>query len=122
MDQLSTANYFSAIDLRSGYLQMRIAADDIPKTAFNTSYGHYEFTVILFGLTNAPAAFMSIMNDVFVDYTDKFVLVYLDDILVYSDTWGEHLQHLSKVLQRLRERKLYAKISKCYLAYKKSNI
>ena len=113
LDQLSSAKYFSAIDLRSGYHQVRISEEDIPKTAFNTRYGHYEFTVVPFGLTNAPAAFMSIMNNIFTDYSEKFVLIYLDDILVYSDSWEEHLQHLRKVLQRLRDQRLYAKLPKC---------
>lgn len=112
-DQLSNAQYFSVIDLRSGYHQMRIAENDIPKTAFNTRYGHYEFTVVPFGLSNAPAAFMSLMDSIFKDYTDKFIIAYLDDILVYSDTWEEHLEHISMTLVILRKHKLYAKLSKC---------
>ncbi len=112
MDQICTAKYFSTIDLRSGYHQMRIAEEDIPKTAFSTRYGHYEYTVVPFGLTNAPAAFMSIMNNIFHDYADKFVTVYLDDILVYRNSWEEHITHLNLVLNRLREHKLYAKLSK----------
>ena len=112
-DQLSTAQYFSVIDLRSGYHQMRIAENDIPKTAFNTRYGHYEYTVVPFGLSNAPAAFMSLMDSIFKDYTDKFIIAYLDDILVYSDTWEEHLKHIRLTLLILRKHKLYAKLSKC---------
>ena len=113
IDQIGTAQYFSLIDLRSGYHQMKIADGDTPKTAFNTRYGHYEYTVVPFGLCNAPAAFMSIMNDVFRDFTDKFVICYLDDILIYSHTWEEHLKHIKLVLERLREKQLYAKMSKC---------
>ena len=113
MDQLGDAQFFSTIDLRSGYHQVRIAESDIPKTAFSTRYGHYEYTVVPFGLTNAPAEFMSIMNDVFQEYTDKFVMVYLDDILIYSNTWKEHIEHIKLVLQKLRQHKLYAKLSKC---------
>lgn len=113
MDQVGSAKYFSTIDLRSGYHQMRVAPEDIPKTAFNTRYGHYEYTVVPFGLTNAPAAFMNIMNDVFSDFVDKFVMVYLDDILIFSDSWEEHVKHIRLVLERLRKHKLYAKISKC---------
>ena len=113
LDEIGQAQYFSVIDLRSGYHQIRIADEDIPKTAFNTRYGHYEYTVVPFGLTNAPAAFMSIMNDVFRDYINKFVCCYLDDILIYSNSWKEHVAHIELVLQRLREEKLYAKLSKC---------
>ena len=113
LDEIGQAQFFSVIDLRSGYHQMRIAEEDIPKTAFNTRYGHYEYTVVPFGLCNAPAAFMTIMNDVFRDYTGKFVSCYLDDILVYSDSWDEHLHQIELVLQRLRKNHLYAKLSKC---------
>ena len=113
MDQVGNAQYFTTIDLRSGYHQMRIAEEDVPKTAFSTRYGHYEYTVVPFGLTNAPAEFMSLMNKIFKEYTDKFVLVYLDDILVYSKTWEDHIRHVRLVLDRLRKEKLYAKFSKC---------
>ena len=113
LDEVGQAQYFSVIDLRSGYHQIRIAEEDIPKTAFNTRYGHYEYTVVPFGLTNAPAAFMTIMNDVFQDYVDKFVCCYLDDILIYSESWEQHMKHIELVLQRLRQVKLYAKLSKC---------
>ena len=102
---------FSKIDLRSGYHQLRIKEEDIPNTVFRTRYGHYEFLVMSFGLTNAPAAFMDMMNRVFKDYLDKFVIVFIDDILVYSQSEMEHEQHLRLVLQRLREHKLYAKFS-----------
>ena len=113
MDQLHGAKWFSKIDLRSGYHQVRIAECDIEKTAFRTRYGHFEWTVLPFGLTNAPATFMKLTNDIFSDYLDKFVIVYLDDICIYSKTLDDHADHLRQVLQRLREHKLYAKASKC---------
>ena len=112
-DQLQGASLFSKIDLRSGYHQLKIRASDIPKTAFRTRYGHYEFLVMSFGLTNAPAAFMELMNGVFQPYLDSFVIVFIDEILVYSKTKEDHVQHLRILLQRLREEKLYAKFSKC---------
>ena len=112
-DQLQGANYFSKIDLRSGYHQLRVLEGDIPKTAFRTRYGHYEFVVMPFGLTNAPAVFMDLMNRVCRPYLDQFVIVFIDDILVYSRSEEEHSQHLQKVLQTLRTEKLYAKFSKC---------
>ena len=112
MDQVGNAKYFCKIDLRSGYHRMRIDEGNIRKTGFNTRYGHYEYTVVPLGLTKAPAAFMNIMNDAFRDYTDKFLMVYLDDILIYSDTEENHKIFVKLVLDRLRERKLYAKLSK----------
>jgi hypothetical protein len=112
-DQMKGATVFSKIDLRSRYHQLRIKEDDIPKTAFKTRFGHYEFTVLPFGLTNAPGVFMSLMNGVFREYLDKFVQVFIDDILIYSRTTEEHDEHLRLVLQCLREHKLYGKLSKC---------
>jgi hypothetical protein len=112
-DQLQGAQVFSKIDLRSGYHQLKIKSEDIPKTAFWTRYGHYEFLVMPFGLTNAPAVFMDLMNRVFHEYLDRFVIVFIDDILVYSKSLEEHEDHLRIVLQILRDKKLYAKLKKC---------
>ncbi|XP_048494494.1 uncharacterized protein LOC125494753 [Beta vulgaris subsp. vulgaris] len=112
-DQLQGAAVFSRIGLRSGYHQLRIAKEDIPKTAFRTRYGHYEFTVMPFGLTNAPAAFMDLINRTFQPYLDQFVIIFIDDILVYSRNKEDHEDQLRKVLEILREKQLYAKFSKC---------
>jgi hypothetical protein len=112
-DQLRGANVFSKIDLRSGYHQLRIRPSDISKTTFITKYGLYEFTVMSFGLMNARVFFMNLMNSVFMDYLNKFVVVFIDDILIYSQSEEEHADHLRMVLQRLREHQLYAKLSKC---------
>ncbi|TYK12237.1 pol protein [Cucumis melo var. makuwa] len=112
-DQLQGATVFSKIDLRSGYHQLRIRDSNIPKTAFCSRYGHYEFIVMSFGLTNAPAVFMDLMNRVFKDFLDSFVIVFIDDILIYSKTEVEHEKHLHQVLETLRANKLYAKFSKC---------
>ena len=112
-DQLQGSRVYSKIDLRSGYHQLRVQESDVPKTAFRTRYGHYEFLVMPFGLTNAPAAFMDLMNRVFQPYLDRFVIIFIDDILVYSGSSKEHSEHLRIVLQTLRERQLYAKLSKC---------
>jgi hypothetical protein len=112
-DQLVGAKVFSKIDLRSGYHQIKIRASDIPKTPFSTRYGLYEYLVMSFGLTNAPAYFMYLMNYVFMPELDKFIMVFIDDILVYSKNKEEHAGHLHVVLQRLREHRLYAKLSKC---------
>ena len=102
-DQLRGASVFSKIDLRSGYYQLQVKEVDVPKTAFKTRYGHYEFLVMPFELTNAPAAFMDLMNRVFCPYLDQFVVVFIDDILVYSKDAQEHEHHLRIVLQTLRE-------------------
>ncbi|KAL8133843.1 hypothetical protein AgCh_009056 [Apium graveolens] len=112
-DQLNGACYFSKIDLRSGYHQLKIKLEDIPKTAFRTRYGHYEFLVMSFGLTNVPAAFMDLMNRVYKEYLDKFVIVFIDDILIYSKNLEDHAVHLQIALHKLREKQLYAKFSKC---------
>jgi hypothetical protein len=112
-DHLSGAKVFSRIDLHSGYYQIRIAEGDEEKTACRTRYGSYEFLVMPFGLTNAPATFCTLMNDIFQEWLDDFVVVYIDDILIYSDSLEEHAEHLRKVFQKLREYKLYAKLEKC---------
>ncbi|GJX55748.1 putative reverse transcriptase domain-containing protein [Tanacetum coccineum] len=112
-DQLQGACCFSKIDLRSGYHQLRVREEDIPKTAFRTRYGHFEFTVMPFGLTNAPAIFMDLMNRVCKPYLDKFVIVFIDDILIYSKSEEEHEVHLKTILDLLQKEKLYAKFSKC---------
>jgi hypothetical protein len=112
-DQLAGAKVFLKIDLRLGYHQIKIRPQDIPKTAFSTRYRLYEYLVMSFGLTNAPAFFMYLMNSVFMPELDKFVVVFIDDILIYSKNEEEHAQHIRTVLTRLREHKLYAKFSKC---------
>ena len=112
-DQLAGAVVFSKIDLRTGYHQLKIKQEDVPKTAFRTRYGHYEFLVLPFGLTNAAAYFMDLMNRVFHACLDKFVVVFIDDILVYSKTKEEHVNHLRTVLQTLADHQLYAKLKKC---------
>ncbi|GJU68209.1 putative nucleotidyltransferase, ribonuclease H [Tanacetum coccineum] len=112
-NQLQGVCYFSKIDLRSGYHQLRLHEDDIPKTVFRTRYAHFEFTVMPFGLTNAPVVFMDLMNRVCKPYLDKFFIVFIDDILIYSKMKEEHEVHLKLVLELLRKEKLYAKFSKC---------
>jgi hypothetical protein len=112
-DQMKGASVFSKIDLRSGYHQLKIRESDVPKTAFRTRYGLYEYTVMSFGLTNAPAYFMYLMNKVLMEYLDKFVVVFIDDILIFSRTKEEHEKHLRVVLEKLRSNQLYAKFSKC---------
>ena len=112
-DQLRGAKVYSKIDLRTGYHQLRVREADIPKIAFRTRYGHFEFTVMPFGLTNAPAAFIDLMNRVFQPYLDQFVVVFVNDILIYSQSEVEHEDHLRIVLQLLRDHQLYAKFSKC---------
>ncbi|GJT00092.1 putative reverse transcriptase domain-containing protein [Tanacetum coccineum] len=112
-DQLQGSSVYSKIDLRSGYHQLRIREEDIPITAFRTRYGHFEFQVMPFGLTNAPAVFMDLMNRVCKPYLDKFVIVFIDDVLIYSKSREEHEEHLKIILGLLKEEKLYAKFSKC---------
>jgi hypothetical protein len=114
-DQLKGACVFSKIDLRSRYHQLKIRATDIPKTVFITQYGLYEYTVMSFGLINAPAYFMYLMNKVFMEYLDKFMVVFIDDILIFSKNEEDHDEYLRVVLQKLRENQLYAKLSKCEL-------
>jgi hypothetical protein len=114
-DQMKGASIFLKIDLRSGYHQLKIWESDISKTAFRTRYGLYEYTVMSFGLTNAPAYFMYLMNKVFMEYLDRFIVVFIDDILVFSKTMEEHEEHLRLVLEKLRSNQLYAKFSKCEL-------
>ncbi|KAD6120027.1 hypothetical protein E3N88_11298 [Mikania micrantha] len=112
-DQLQGSSFYSKINLHSGYHQLRVKEEDVPITAFRTRYGHYEFLVMPFGLTNAPAIFMDLMNRVCRPYLDKFVIVFIDDILIYSKTKEDHEQHLRLSLELLRNEKLYAKFSKC---------
>ncbi|GJW33922.1 putative reverse transcriptase domain-containing protein [Tanacetum coccineum] len=112
-DQLQGSSVYSKIDLRSGYHQLRVREQYIPKTAFRTRYGHYEFQVMPFGLTNAPAVFMDLMNRVCKPYLDKFVVVSIDDILIYSKDEKEHEEHLKTILELLKKEKYYAKFSKC---------
>ena len=113
LDQLHGAKFFSKVDLQSGYHQVRVADQDVFKTAFGTRYGHFEFLVLPFGLTNAPATFMSFMHEVLKPYLDEFVVVFLDDILIHSKSEEEHLKHLQLVLHKLREHHLFAKLTKC---------
>ena len=112
-DKLQGARVFSKIDLRSGYHQLKIQSEDVPKIAFKTRYGHYEFLVIPFGITNAPAVFMDLMNRIFQPYLDQFFIVFIDDILIYLGSKEDHEENLRVVLQILRENQLYAKFSKC---------
>jgi len=113
MDQLHDASVYSKIDLRSGYHQILVKADDVQKMTFRSRYEHYEYVVMPFGVTNAPAMFMNYLNRIFWSFLDKFVVVFIDDILIYSRTQEEHAEHLRLVLSVMREKKLYTKLSKC---------
>src|SRR5215469_783622 len=113
LDRLKTAKIFTKIDLQSGYHLIRMSEADIPKTAIHTKYGHFEWTVMPFGLNNAPATFQQSMNLIFADFIDKFLVVYLDDILIYSDNHIDHKKHLKLVLQHMEEHKLHAQVHKC---------
>jgi hypothetical protein len=113
LDELHGAKYFSKLDLRLGYYQIRERLEYVQKTAFQTHKGHYEFKVMSFSLTNAPATFQATMNQLFHPYLRKFVLVFFDDILIYSKTWKEHMKHLEHVLSLLEKNQFYAKLSKC---------
>nr|GEW92140.1 RNA-directed DNA polymerase homolog [Tanacetum cinerariifolium] len=117
LDQLQGSSVYSKIDLRSGYQQLRVREEDIPKTAIRTRYGHYEFQVMPFGLTNAPAVFMDLMKRVCKPYLDKFMIVFIDDILIYSKDEKEHEEHLKAILELLKKEELYAKFSKCLAGY-----
>ena len=112
-DKLQGSYVFSKIYLRLGYHQLKVKPEDMSKSAFRTRYGHFEFLVKPFGLTNAPTAFMDLMNRVFQPYLDQFVVVFIDDILVYSKNKEDHEKHLKIVLQILREKQLYVKLKKC---------
>ena len=115
-DQLGHARYFTKLELRSGYYQVRIAEEDEPKTTCVARYGSYEFLVMPFGLTNAPTTFFTLMNKIFHPYLDRFVVIYLNDIVVYSNMLEEHKQHLREVFKVLRENELYIKKEKCSFA------
>ena len=112
-DQLQGVSYFSKIDLRSSYHQLKVHEQDVPKTAFRTRYGHFKFLVMSFGLTNAPAVFMDMMNQVCFPMLDKPVIVFIDDIIIYSKSEADHAIHIREILELLRKEKLYAKFSKC---------
>jgi hypothetical protein len=113
LNELWGARFFTKLDLRSGYHQVRMDAADIEKTTFRTHHGHFEFLVMPFGLTNAPATIQALMNDVLHDFIRVFILVFFNDILIFSDSWSSHLQHVRAVLQRLQEHSLAVKQSKC---------
>jgi hypothetical protein len=113
LDELHGAHYFTKLDLRSGYHQVRVHPEDVEKTAFRSHHGHFEFLVMPFGLSNAPSTFQSLMNEVLGSFLRRFVLAFFDDILIFSTTWTEHLRHVAAVLDTLRSNSLFVKRSKC---------
>ena len=116
LDELAGSKFFSKLDLRAGYHQIRMHEPDEEKTAFKTHSGHFQFRVMPFGVTNGPPTFQCLMNNIFAPANRKYVIMFLDDILVFSTTWEEHLEHLRSVLQTLREHQLFVKLSKCSFA------
>ena len=122
LDRLGKARHFTTLDLASGYHQIAVKEADIPKTAFRTQRGQYEFVVMPFGVTNAPSTFQRMMNSLFKEDLDQFVLVYLDDILVFSTTLEDHIGHIRKTLDRLRQAKLYARLHKMFLLPEPSGV
>jgi hypothetical protein len=113
IDKLKKAQYFTKIDLDGAYHQIRVKPKNIPKTVFNCELGYYEFTVMTFGFSNAPATFQQIMNEIFHTEENSFIIIYLDDILIFLETWKEHLNHIRWTLNKLRENSLFAKMKKC---------
>ena len=113
LDELEGAKFFTKLDLRSGYYQVRMHSDDIEKTAFQTHHGHFEFLVMPLDLSNAPSTFQALMNDILGPYVRKFVLVFFDDILIYSKTWDQHLEHIQQVFTILQSSAVFLKKSKC---------